>query len=224
MTEQDIATQAEDVTLPGNGLPAPGSSARTRVHRHGERAVRERQEMYAVLDDGLVAHVAFVADSEPVVLPMAYARDGDRLLLHGSSRNRMLRLICEGAPLCAVVTVVDGLVLAHSAFNHSMNYRSVVVYGRGCEIADPAEKARALDLFVDFLLPGRSAELPEHTSSELATTTIVELALDEVSVKARAGGPNAAPPGRDKLPWMGVIPLTVTRGAAQPLTGGSPGD
>jgi hypothetical protein len=202
-------------------LPTPGSSPQTRVRRHSERSVRDRDELYAVLDAGLVVHVSFVVEGQPVVLAMGYARDGDRLLLHGSKRSRMMKLLADGAPMCAAVTLLDGLVLADSAFNHSMNYRSVVVHGRARELGDVAEKARALDLFVDFVLPGRSTELRGHTTKELATTMVLELPLDQVSLKARTGGPMRVPvPNEDgSLPWMGVIPLDVSRGEPQPLDG-----
>ncbi|HEU0317582.1 MAG TPA: pyridoxamine 5'-phosphate oxidase family protein, partial [Solirubrobacteraceae bacterium] len=132
--------------------PALGATPRTRVHRHPERALTDPSDLDEVLDAGLVAHVAFLADGHPVVLPMGYARDGDRLLLHGSSRNRMLGAVAGGAELCVTVTLLDGLVLAGTAFTHSMNYRSAVVHGRGREITDPVEKARALERFVDFLV------------------------------------------------------------------------
>ncbi len=200
---------AAAAAVPAAGPPAaPGATPRTRVHRHPERALTDRSDLEAVLDAGLVAHVAFVADGQPVVLPMGYARDGDRLLLHGSSRNRMLAAVAGGAELCVTVTLLDGLVLAGTAFTHSMNYRSAVVHGRGREVTDPVEKARALGRFVDFLIPGRSAELPAITANELRATRVVAVPLDEASVKARAGGPvPAGGPG----PWTGVIPLRLVR-------------
>jgi nitroimidazol reductase NimA-like FMN-containing flavoprotein (pyridoxamine 5'-phosphate oxidase superfamily) len=199
-------------------LPAPGATARTRIRRHADRARHTREELYAVLDAGLVAHVAFVADGRPVVLPMGYARDGDVLLLHGSSRNRMLRALAAGRELGATGTLLDGLVLAGTAFTHSMNYRSAVVHGRAREIDDPAAKARALDRVVDFLIPGRSRELPAHTRQELAATLVLEVDLTETSVEVRSGGPKASP-ARDgaPAPWTGVVPLAVTRGEPEPV-------
>ncbi len=208
-----VTQRARIAGAPAAGLAleasaALGTTARTRVHRHPERALTDRRDLDAVLDAGLVAHVAFVADGQPVVLPMGYARDGDRLLLHGSSRNRMLAAVAGGAELCLTVTLLDGLVLAGTAFTHSMNYRSAVVHGRGREITDPVEKARALERFVDFLVPGRTAELPAITANELRATRVVAVPLSEASVKARAGGPLAAAgPG----PWTGVIPLRLVR-------------
>ncbi len=200
----------------GAPLPEPGSTARTRVNRHGDRALTTRDALHAVLDAGLVAHVAFVADGESVVLPMAYARSGEELLLHGSRRNRLLRSLAAGAPLCAAVTVVDGLVLGAAAFAHSMNYRSAVVYGRAREIRDPRAKGRALDRFVDFVLPGRSAALPAHTAAELDATLVLAVPLDEASVKSRQGPPRAVAPRGPATPWTGVIPLELTRLAPEP--------
>jgi nitroimidazol reductase NimA-like FMN-containing flavoprotein (pyridoxamine 5'-phosphate oxidase superfamily) len=191
------------------------ATPRTRIRRHADRARHSRDELYEILDAGLVAHVAFVTDGYPVVLPMGYARDGDTLLLHGSRKNRMLRALAGGAELCATITLVDGLVLAATAFTHSMNYRSAVIYGRAIQITDPEAKSQALNRFVDFLLPGRARELPAHTRQELAATLVLAVALDEVSVKARSGPPTSEPRAGTS-PWTGVIPLTVARGEPQP--------
>ncbi|HZS19623.1 MAG TPA: pyridoxamine 5'-phosphate oxidase family protein [Pseudonocardiaceae bacterium] len=194
-----------------------GATPRTRIRRHADRAIHNRDELYEILDAGLVAHVAFVADGYPVVLPMGYARDGDTLLLHGSSRNRMLRNLAGGAELCATITLLDGLVLGATAFTHSMNYRSAVIYGRATPITDPRAKGHALDRVVDFLLPGRTRDLPEHRPQELTATLVLAVPLSEVSVKARSGPPPpASSPGR--RPWTGVIPLALTRGEPQPST------
>jgi drug/metabolite transporter (DMT)-like permease/nitroimidazol reductase NimA-like FMN-containing flavoprotein (pyridoxamine 5'-phosphate oxidase superfamily) len=193
----------------------PGATPRTRIRRHADRAGHSRDELYEILDAGIVAHVAFIADGYPVVLPMGYARDGDMLLLHGSSRNRMLRALAGGAELCVTVTLVDGLVLAATAFTHSMNYRSAVIYGRATQVADPHAKGHALDRVIDFLVPGRTRELPAHTRQELAATLVLAVPLHEVSVKARSGPPKPASPG-SASPWTGVIPFTVTRGQPQP--------
>jgi nitroimidazol reductase NimA-like FMN-containing flavoprotein (pyridoxamine 5'-phosphate oxidase superfamily) len=192
-----------------------GDTTRTRIRRHADRARHARADLYEVLDEGLVAHVAFLADGHAVVLPMGYARDGDELLLHGSSKNRMLRALAAGAELCATVTLVDGIVLSDRAFTHSMNYRSAVVYGTAREIREPDDKARALDRFVDFVVPGRSEQLPAHSRQELAATLFLAVPLDEASVKARTGGPKCAPEREQRTPWTGVIPLAVTRGEPQ---------
>lgn len=143
---------------------------------------------------------------------MAYARDGDTLLIHGSSKNRMLRALAAGGELCATITLLDGLVLATTAFTHSMNYRSAVVYGHATQITDPDAKSRALDHFVEFLLPGRTRQLPAHTRQELTATLILAVSLDEASVKARTGGPKQVPTRDGTAPHTGVIPLTLTRG------------
>jgi nitroimidazol reductase NimA-like FMN-containing flavoprotein (pyridoxamine 5'-phosphate oxidase superfamily) len=192
---------------------ASKQASRTRIRRHADRTRQGRDELYAVLDAGLVAHVAFIADGYPVVLPMGYARDGDTLLLHGSSKNRMLRALGAGAELCATITLLDGLVLAGTAFNHSMNYRSAVVYGRARAIVDPEAKGHALDRFVEFVLPGRVQQLPANTRQELVATLVLAVPLDESSVKVRDGGPTPTPArGGTPPPWTGVIPLTLVRG------------
>jgi nitroimidazol reductase NimA-like FMN-containing flavoprotein (pyridoxamine 5'-phosphate oxidase superfamily) len=192
-----------------------GTTPRTRIRRHADRAIHNRDELCGILDAGFVAHVAFIADGYPVVLPMGYARDDDTLLLHGSSRNRMLRALASGAELCATITLLDGLVLGATAFTHSMNYRSAVIYGRAIPVTDPRAKAHALDRIVDSLLPGRTSELPAHKPQELSATLVLAVPLHEVSVKARSGPPPPASP-RGRRPWTGVIPLALTQGEPQP--------
>jgi len=201
---------------PGRVAAVPvRATPRTRIRRHADRARHGRNELYEILDAGLVAHVAFITDGYPVVLPMGYARDGDTLLLHGSSKNRMLQALAGGAELCATITLLDGLVLAATAFTHSINYRSAVIYGRATQITDPEAKGQALDRFIEFLLPGRTRELPAHTRQELAATLVLTVPLHEVSVKARSGPPGPAP-AQSNPPWTGVIPLAVTQGRPQP--------
>jgi drug/metabolite transporter (DMT)-like permease/nitroimidazol reductase NimA-like FMN-containing flavoprotein (pyridoxamine 5'-phosphate oxidase superfamily) len=212
-------TQRARAGMPAAAVPVR-ATPRTRIRRHADRARHSRDELYEILDAGLVAHVAFVTDGYPVVLPMGYARDGDTLLLHGSRKNRMLQALAGGAQLCATITLVDGLVLAATAFTHSMNYRSAVIYGRATQITDPEAKAAALDRFVDFLLPGRTRELPAHTRQELAATLVLAVPLHEVSVKARSGPPTSQP-RESTSPWTGVIPLAITQGQPQPTTAGS---
>jgi len=203
---------SEDAAVRTPEAPVLGATPRTRVRRHADRAHARREELHKILDAGLVAHVAFIADGHPVVLPMGYARDGDTLLIHGSSKNRMLRALAAGGELCATITLLDGLVLASTAFTHSMNYRSAVVYGHATQITDPDAKSRALDQFVEFLLPGRTQQLPAHTRQELIATLILAVPLDEASVKARTGGPKQVPTRDGTAPQTGVIPLTLTRG------------
>ena len=168
-----------------------------------------------VLDEALVAHVAVVDDERPVVLPMACARDGDRLLLHGSTGSRVMRLLAAGAPACATVTLLDGLVLARSAFESSMHYRSVVVFGRAVEVG-AEEKEGALRRLTEHLLPGRWDRLRPPHRRELAATTVVGLPLAECSVKVSDGWPDDPDDDLDWPVWAGVVPLSTTRGRPVP--------
>ncbi len=192
-------------------------SERTRLRRLPQRAIESRSEIDAILDRGLVAHVGIAgADGEaPFVIPMVYARDGDRLLLHGSSASRLLRALAAGAPACATVTLLDGLVVARSAFHHSLNYRSVVVFGRGRALEEPGEKRRALDAIVEHVLPGRSREARAPNDLELRATTVVALAIDEVSGKRRTGMPVDDESDLALPIWAGLVPLALR--AAEPL-------
>jgi hypothetical protein len=168
-----------------------------------------------VLDEALVAHVAVVDGERPVVLPMACARDGDRLLLHGSTGSRVMRLLAAGAPACATVTLLDGLVLARSAFESSMHYRSVVVFGRAVEVG-AEEKEGALRRLTEHLLPGRWDRLRPPHRRELAATTVVGLPLAECSVKVSDGWPDDPDDDLDWPVWAGVVPLSTTRGRPVP--------
>lgn len=196
--------------------PAPPPSTRSTVRRHPERAAYDREAVHAVLDEGLVAHVGLVVDGQPFVIPMAYGRDGDRLLLHGSVASRLMRGLASGVPACATVTLVDGLVMARSAFHHSMNYRSVVVLGTARRIEDLDEAAAALGLFVDHLVPGRSAEVRPSAPVEVRQTAVLELPIDEASVKSRAHGAVDDEADLDLPVWAGVVPLGVAVG--EPVT------
>ena len=171
----------------------------------------DREAIDAILDDGFVCHAAYVVDGRPVVIPVLYARDGDRLLLHGSNSMGLTRAVRAGSPLCVTVTHIDGLVMARSAFHSSANYRSVVIHGRG-RILDGEDKLRALDAVVENILPGRLAELREPTESEVGQTSVIEIPLDELSAKVRTGGPNDDPDDLDSGIWAGVIPLTLRAG------------
>jgi nitroimidazol reductase NimA-like FMN-containing flavoprotein (pyridoxamine 5'-phosphate oxidase superfamily) len=186
----------------------------TQVRRLPERASMDRAEAYAILDEGLVCHVGFVAsDGRPVVIPTTYARNGDELLLHGSPASRMLRSLKGGVDVCVTVTLLDGLVLAKSAFHHSLNYRSVVVLGRATPVTDEAAKLAALEAFVEHIVPGRTADARGPSPSEMKGTLVLALPIDEASVKRRRGGP--IDDGEDLgLPvWAGVLPLALTPGA-----------
>jgi hypothetical protein len=171
----------------------------------------------AILDAGLVAHVGYVVDGQPYVIPTLYWRDGDRVYWHGSTASRMIRTIEAGAPVCLTVSLIDSLILARSGFNHSADYRSVVAVG----VAEPVtgdEKARALDRFVDALWPGRSAELPPMTEKELKQTAVVALSLDEASAKVRDAG-LGDDPGDETWPvWAGTIPVRLTFGEPVPAS------
>ena len=162
----------------------------TTVRRLPDRASTDREEAYAILDEGLVCHIGFLAaDDRPVVIPTTYARRGDELLLHGSPASRLLRSLKNGVDLCVTVTLVDGLVLAKSAFHHSMNYRSVVVLGRAVAITDEADKHAALEALVEHIVPGRTADARGPSVQEIKGTLVLSLPIDEASVKRRTGGP-----------------------------------
>jgi len=195
---------------------APAPSARTTVRRLPERGRYDRETAHAVLDEGLVAHVGLATDEGPVVIPMLYGRDGDRLLLHGSPASRLLRGGAKGTELCVTVTLVDGLVLARSAFHHSMNYRSVVVFGTATPIEDLDQRRAALDRLVDHIVPGRGPDARPPSEKELRGTLVLALPLDECSVKVRTGGPKEEPEDMDLPVWAGVIPVTSTYGAPVP--------
>lgn len=187
-------------------------SARTKVRRHPERAVYDRETAYSILDEALVCHLGFVADGTPFVMPTMYARSGDLLYVHGSPASRMLRSAAGGAEVCLTVTLLDGLVLARSVFSHSMNYRSVVVMGRAEEVTDPGEKMAASEALVEHVCRGRWADARHPSEKELATTIVLRLRLDEVSTKVRSGGPKDSGPDLAMPVWAGEVPLrTVPR-------------
>jgi len=176
----------------------------------------ERDAAYAVLDEGLVAHVGFVVDGQPFVIPMAYGRDGDRLLLHASVASRFARTLADGVPVCVTVTLLDGLVIARSQFHHSMNYRSVVVVGEARRITDPTEAEAALVTLVDHIIPGRSAEARPGNRVEHRRTAVLVVPLDSASLKVRSGGPTDEPEDIATGGWAGVIPLQIGVGAPVP--------
>ncbi len=189
-------------------LPA---TPRVRVRRLPERGRYGREVIEDILDEGIVCHVGAAGPDGPVVIPTAYGRDGDRLYLHGAPANAMLRSAGSG-PVCVTVTLVDGLVLARSAFHHSINYRSVVIYGVGEEVTDPAEKRRALAVVVEHLVPGRGADARPPTDAELRATRVVRVPLDESSAKVRVGGPNDDEVDLALPIWAGELPLSTTPG------------
>ena len=191
-------------------------TGRTRVRRIAQRGVYDRQVIYSILDEALICHVGFVDGGHPFVLPTIQVRVDDRLYLHGSKGSRMLERITSGAGACVTVTLVDGLVLARSAFHHSMNYRSVVILARGVEIVDSGDKSRILDALVEHTVPGRLRDARPPSRKELDATKVVALPIDEASAKIRTG-----PPVDDEsdyaLPvWAGVIPLLDVAGTPLP--------
>ena len=191
-------------------LPVP--TPRTTVKRHAERGVYERAEIDAILDEALICHVGFVQDGQPYVIPTIHARDGDTLYLHGSPGSRMLRTIKAGIDVCVTATLLDGLVLAKSVYNHSMNYRSVVVLGRTTEVTDRHQKLRAMETVVEHIVPGRWAEARQPNEGELDGTTILALPLEEASAKIRTGPPKDFDDDLTLPAWTGVIPLDLRRG------------
>ncbi|WP_138896030.1 pyridoxamine 5'-phosphate oxidase family protein [Streptomyces chryseus] len=208
-----------------NAMPDTTSyapSERTVPTRSRERASYNRALVHAILDEGYVCHLGFVRDGAPVVLPTLYARVGDRLYVHGSTGSRPLRMAGQSDPglaVCLTVTHVDGLVLARSAFHHSINYRSVVVHGVAHEVVDEEEERRtALDALVDHVVPGRSHDSRPANAKELAATAVIRLDLEEVSAKVRTGGPNDDPEDASLPHWTGVVPLTRGYGAPIPAS------
>ncbi|GAA0582031.1 pyridoxamine 5'-phosphate oxidase family protein [Streptomyces crystallinus] len=194
-------------------------TGRTVPTRSRERASYDRELVHGILDEGYVCHLGFVRDGAPVVLPTLYGRIGERLYVHGSTGSRPLRMAGRadpGLPVCLTVTHVDGLVLARSAFHHSLNYRSVVVHGLAYQVTDPEERRSALDALVDQVVPGRSYDSRQANAKELAATSVIRLDLEEVSAKVRTGGPNDEPEDSALPHWTGVIPLARTYGTPLP--------
>ncbi|MDH2390161.1 pyridoxamine 5'-phosphate oxidase family protein [Streptomyces sp. HNM0663] len=192
---------------------------RTVPTRAKERVGYDRELVHSILDEAFVCHLGFVRDGAPVVLPTLYARMDDRLYVHGSTGSRPLRMAGRtdpGLPVCVTVTHVDGLVLAKSAFHHSVNYRSVVVHGAARQVTDPAEKRTALDALVDHAVPGRAADCRPADARELAATAVLRIDLTEVSAKLRTGAPNDDPEDLALPHWSGVLPLNPRYGAPVP--------
>lgn len=190
---------------------------RTRVTRAREKVSTDRAALNELLDSVAVGHFALVRpDGHPVVLPTAIARDGDRVLAHGSTGSRWMRLLAEGAQTCLAVTAVDGLVIARSAFESSMHYRSAVIFGRCSVLTDSAAKDAALDVVTEHLLPDRTTEIRRPTVRELDATLVLSLPLEEWSLKVSAGWPHDPPEDVAGQAWAGVVPLFTTRGAPRP--------
>lgn len=191
-------------------LPNPGDSERTEINRLKQRSVSDRAAMYEILDSTILCHIGYVDQGQPFVLPYAFVRDGDRILIHGSSGARFMRELARGAPTCITVTKLDGLVLARTTFDSSMNYRSVVILGQAEEISG-ADKNELLEKVSDGLAPGRTLEVRKSTAKELAATTLLSMSLSEASVKIRTGMPQDSE-GSGTGVWSGVIPIHLVAG------------
>lgn len=192
------------------------ATERTQVKRLPKRGHYDVETVYKILDEGFVCHVGFVVDGQPYVIPTNYGRVGDTLYLHGSAASRMLRSLSAGIPVCVTVTLVDGLVLARSAFHHSVNYRSVVILGTATLVDEPTEKMEALRLFTEHIMKGRWDEIRWPNEQELKGTTVLALPLEEVSAKVRVGGPVDDEEDYSLPVWAGVLPLSQTTGAPVP--------
>ncbi len=187
---------------------------RTRVVREAHRAVYDRDAAYRILDEGFLCHVGFIADGQPFVIPTSYGRKDASLYIHGSAASRMLRNMKDGLPVCITVTLLDGLVLARSVFNHSMNYRSVVILGKATLVDDPDEKLEALRILSEHILPGRWADARQPNERELKQTSVLRLPIEEFSAKVRTGPVIDDEEDYSFPTWAGVIPLEMTAGAA----------
>jgi len=200
-------------------------TARTTLRRLPQRAVYEREAVYRILDEAFVCHVGFVSAGQPFVIPTAYGRAGDVLYLHGARASRMLKELSRGVDVCVTVTLIDGLVLARSAFHHSVNYRSVVVVGRAEVVEDLEEKMEALRAFTEHVVPGRWDEVREPSRGELNATLVLRLPLEEASAKVRTGPPVDDEEDLSLPVWAGELPLRVVASepVADPHTGAETG-
>jgi uncharacterized protein len=195
---------------PRNRMPENvAMSDRTRIVREPQRAVYDRETIYKILDEGFVCHVGFTADEQAFVIPTMYARVGDAIYFHGSAASRMLRGVGGGLNVCVTVTLADGLVLARSVFNHSMNYRSVVALGNAAIVDEPGEKLAALHAFTEKILPGRWNDARQPNQNELKATSILRLPLTEVSAKVRLGGVEDDAEDYALQVWAGIVPLRL---------------
>ena len=186
---------------------------RTTLKRLPKRGVFDRELVYQILDEGFVCHVSFAVEGQPFVIPTGYARVDDQLFIHGSQVSRMLRTLAQGIDVCVAVTLVDGLVLARSAFHHSVNYRSVVIFGRATMVEQKEAKLAALFAFSEHVVPGRWDDVREPTDQEIKATTVLSLPLTEVSAKVRTGPPLDDEEDYALDVWAGVVPLQMVAGA-----------
>jgi hypothetical protein len=196
--------------------------SRNKVKRLAERGRYEAAEIYPIVDEALICHVGFVVDEQPFVIPTLHARNGDRILLHGSQASRMLRHLEAGGAVCITATIVDGLVLARSVFHHSVNYRSAVLYGHGERIPE-SEQYAALEVFMERCLPGRWAEARLPNEIEMKQTTVVSVPIESASAKVRSGPPKDDAEDMDWPIWAGVLPLSLQAGTPIPDAQALPG-
>ena len=193
-------------------------TARTRVVREPHRGVYDREAAYRILDEGFLCHIGFAVDGQPFVIPTSYGRNGDSLYIHGSAASRMLRRMKDGVAVCITVTLLDGLVLARSVFNHSMNYRSVVILGKGTLVEDAGEKLAALRVLSEHILPGRWDDSRQPNERELKATSVLRVPIEEFSAKVRTGPPIDDEEDYSFPTWAGVVPLEIKVGAPIPDT------
>jgi nitroimidazol reductase NimA-like FMN-containing flavoprotein (pyridoxamine 5'-phosphate oxidase superfamily) len=190
----------------------PNPTPRTRVVREHERGVYDRETVNQILDEAFLCHIGFVVDGQPFVIPTSYGRDGDVLYVHGSAASRMLRNLTTGIPVCITVTLLDGLVLARSIFNHSMNYRSVVILGTATLVSDPDEKLKALRTLSEHIIPGRWDDSRQPNEKELKATSALRVPIEEFSAKVRQGPAIDDEPDYSFPTWAGVVPLKTSVG------------
>jgi len=195
---------------------AASQPVRTRVVREPKRAVYDREQVYRILDEAFLCHVGFVVDGQPYVIPTSYGRRGDQLYIHGSAASRMLRNLEAGIPVCVEVTLLDGLVMARSIFNQSMNYRSVVLLGTAVAVHDADEKLEALRLLSEHIMPGRWNDVRPPNEKEMKATSVLRMPIDEFSAKVRTGPPEDDEEDYAVACWAGVVPVAMTAG--EPVT------
>lgn len=184
------------------------------VRRHPERGAYDEQTIFEILDGNFICHVGFIVDNQPFVIPTIYGREGDKIYFHGAPASRMLGSLKSGIPVCVTVTMVDGLVLARSVFHHSMNYRSVVLFGTAAELPD-AEKNHALHVVSEQILKGRWDEARQPSEKEIKATSVLCMKIDEASAKIRTGPPKDAAEDYELPVWAGIVPMQVSYGAAE---------
>jgi uncharacterized protein len=189
---------------------------RTKIRRLGKRAVYDKARVHEILDEGFICHLGFTVDTQPYVIPTLYARSEDLLYIHGSGASRMLKTLAQGVDVCATVTLVDGYVLARSAFHHSLNYRSVVILGRARLVSEPEERLQALRTMTNHMVPQRWEELREPNDLELKQTMVLALPLEEVSAKVRVGPPVDEEEDYASPVWAGIVPIHTQLGEAIP--------